>query len=242
MQSAQPISRSLVPDGRDRLGALTVIGNSSGSVGTDELAWLVVQEGEASIIVDGVRHEVPTRSSVFEGPGWSALIGAGSSVRVDGSATCLVVWRTLPPGSDATTRVIDPTGVRTERRGDGPTIRLVRTYIDAGPLIVGETLNPPGGWSSWPPHQHDHEEIYCYRFEPSHAFGVHLDLGADPTRPDADRPQVVRDGDVVRISSGHHPVVAAPGCSMYYAWALAGDGPLDTLVDARFDPGPFDPA
>ena len=49
-------------------------------------------------------------------------------------------------------------------RGDGATQRRVRTYVPEGELIVGETLNPPGGWSSYPPHRHDHEELYLYRF------------------------------------------------------------------------------
>jgi 5-deoxy-glucuronate isomerase len=100
---------------------------------------------------------------------------------------------------------------------------------------VGETLNPPGGWSSWPPHAHAHEEIYLYRFDPEHGFGVHVDVGDDACAIDGDAPQVVRDGDIVRITSGHHPVVAAPGCTMYYLWALAGDAPsVDTRMDTRF--------
>ena len=111
----------------------------------------------------------------------------------------------------------------------GVTARRVRTYVAEGELIVGETLNPPGGWSSWPPHHHAHEEIYLYRFDPPHGFGVHADLA--PGR----NPRVVRNGDIVRIVDGEHPVVAAPGCAMYYLWALAGDSnTVDTRVDERF--------
>ena len=97
-----------------------------------------------------------------------------------------------------------------------------------GELIVGETLNPPGGWSSYPPHRHEHEELYLYRFEPAIGFGVHVsyDEAADAAR-------VVRDGSIERITDGYHPVVAAPAAAMYYLWALAGDH--DT-VDTRIDP------
>jgi 5-deoxy-glucuronate isomerase len=137
-----------------------------------------------------------------------------------------VVWRASDRPTP--TRVIDPAGVAEEVRGEGTTARRVRTYVPEGELIVGETLNPPGGWSSYPPHRHEHEELYLYRFDPPNGFGVHVsyDDGADSAR-------VVRDGSIERITDGYHPVVAAPAASMYYLWALAGDH--DT-VDTRFDP------
>src|SRR5205085_2719368 len=47
--------------------------------------------------------------------------------------------------------------------------------IKADRLIVGETVNPPGNWSSAPPHKHDvksgdevpMEEVYLYKFNPA---------------------------------------------------------------------------
>lgn len=145
-------------------------------------------------------------------------------MELDGALAATTVWRRAD-GFATPTRVIDPASVVEEWRGDGVTRRRVRTYVAEGPLIVGETINPPGGWSSWPPHSHDHEELYLYRFEPARGFGVHVDLSGSPT--------TVRDGDVVRIRSGEHPVVGAPGCTMYYLWALAGATPT---VDTRIAP------
>src|SRR5262249_45595614 len=155
-------------------------------------------------------------------PGWSAWLAPGSTFATRGSTLrATIVWTAAADGLDGgATRVINAADVPDEARGDGTTARRVRTYVSSGPLIVGETLNPPGGWSSWPPHAHTHEELYLYRFEPEHGFGVHVDVADDACTPDGDAPQVVRDGDVVRIRSGHHPVVAAPGCTMYYLWAL----------------------
>jgi 5-deoxy-D-glucuronate isomerase len=114
------------------------------------------------------------------------------------------------------------------RGATGDALAWVVVEAGDGTLSAGETLNPPGGWSSWPPHSHEHEEVYLYRFDPPHGFGVHVaydDAG--------DRPVVVRDGSIERITSGWHPVVAAPGFTMYYLWVLAGD--TDT-VDTRIDP------
>ena len=63
-------------------------------------------------------------------------------------------------------RIIDPATVADEERGEGTTRRQVDDVAE-GELIVGETLNPPGGWSSYPPHRHEHEELYLYRFAPA---------------------------------------------------------------------------
>ena len=104
--------------------------------------------------------------------------------------------------------------------------------------MLGETINPPGNWSSYPPHKHDRhappeevalEEVYYYRFKPDGGFGVQL------IYDDRDeRALIVRDGDVVAIPSGYHPVVAAPGYTLYYLWVMAGEGrQLAPFFDAR---------
>jgi 5-deoxy-glucuronate isomerase len=233
----------LVPGTDGRIGTQRLDagpeGGLEGALG-DECAWLVVEATGPQggrIVLDGTPHDIAPRTDVFSAPGWSAFLAPASTFTIAGDGVrATLVWTPSVAGVDGgPTRAIEPHEVRDEARGDGVTARRVRTYIDAGPLVVGETLNPPGGWSSWPPHAHAHEEIYLYRFQPEHGFGVHVDVGADACSPDGDTPQLVRDGDIVRIRSGHHPVVAAPGCTMYYLWALAGDAPTpDTRVDPRF--------
>lgn len=213
-----------VGDGR-RLGCARIAGGARVSMG-GAIAWLVIERGCGTVDVDGVRHAVDGRDDVFARPGWSAVLGPGARCALDGDLDVTVVWRAAD-GRVARTRMLDPAGVVEEHRGNGPTARTVRTYLASGALVGGETLNPPGGWSSWPPHTHEHEELYLYRFDPPDGFGVHVDL--------AGVPRVVRDGDVVRITAGEHPVVAAPGFRMYYLWALAGDrDELTTVVDPRW--------
>ncbi len=48
-------------------------------------------------------------------------------------------------------------------------------------LMVGETFNPPGNWSSYPPHKHDGrdgeptlEEVYYFRIDPPQGFGQQM--------------------------------------------------------------------
>ena len=99
-------------------------------------------------------------------------------------------------------------------------------------LLAGETLNPPGNWSSYPPHKHDKanppneavlEEIYFFRVKPSQGFGF-IWTYTDPKDADGfSTVFVVEDGDTVLLPKGYHPVVAAPGYELHYAWVLAGE-------------------
>ena len=103
--------------------------------------------------------------------------------------------------------------------GDGNSERQVIRLADSGcgisNLIVGETYNPRGNWSSWPPHKHDtHEEIYHYKFSNQNGFGLQM--------VDDDITKVIEDDQVV-IGEGYHPVVCCPYSEMYYLWVLFGD-------------------
>lgn len=104
--------------------------------------------------------------------------------------------------------------------------------VPAERLLAGETLNPPGNWSSYPPHKHDQsnppneavmEEIYFFRVQPANGFALMRTYTA-PHDPDGfSNVFVVEDGDTVLIPKGYHPVVAAAGYQVYYAWVLAGE-------------------
>jgi 5-deoxy-glucuronate isomerase len=95
-------------------------------------------------------------------------------------------------------------------------------------LIIGETFNPPGNWSSSPPHKHDRddppreekfEEVYFYRLDPPQGFALQRVYSADG---DLDVCYAVKHNDAVVLPRGYHPVVAAPGYRLYYLWVLAG--------------------
>ncbi len=104
--------------------------------------------------------------------------------------------------------------------------------VAAERLILGETTNPPGNWSSAPPHKHDRsrppaeavmEEVYYFQVQPEQGFGfMRVYTGADDPEP-FDEAFVVEHGDTVLIPRGYHPVVAGPGYRLNYTWALAGE-------------------
>ena len=200
---------------RTRLGVARGEGPFAGKTAM-AAAWLVVEGGEGRLRAGAAAADVGGRSDVFEGPGWSAFVPPGTELAVEGAIRYTLVWRSSDRGGDG--RVIAPHEVAEEQRGVGASARTVRTYLPEGALIAGETVNPPGGWSSWPPHRHEHEEVYLYRFDPAQGFGIAMSYG-DATEV----VRVVREGQVQRIASGYHPVASAPGYSMYYLWALAGD-------------------
>jgi 5-deoxy-glucuronate isomerase len=225
LSGAGRVETLLEPGAAGRLGAVRSDGPIAGETGA-ALAWVVVEDGRGRLRAGDTDVEVDGRADVFERAGWSALVGPRTRFALDGDVRATIVWRASARTTAA--RVIDPATVAEEDRGDGTTARRVRTYVPEGELIVGETLNPPGGWSSYPPHRHEHEELYLYRFAPVEGFGVHVSYDED-----SDEARVVRDGSIERITAGYHPVVAAPAAAMYYLWALAGDA--DT-VDTRIDP------
>ncbi|HMJ39590.1 MAG TPA: 5-deoxy-glucuronate isomerase, partial [Verrucomicrobiae bacterium] len=95
-------------------------------------------------------------------------------------------------------------------------------------LLVTEVLTPGGNWSSYPPHKHDTddppnetclEETYYHRMARPEGFAVQLVYTGDHSLDEAIQ---VRDGDVVLVPRGYHPVAAGPGYDLYYLNVMAG--------------------
>ena len=110
-------------------------------------------------------------------------------------------------------------------------VTSVGDNVSANRLLVGETLNSPGNWSSSPPHKHDQtsgeeaamEEVYLYKMNPSQGYGLQRVYTPKDDAEPFDVTYAVKDGDVVVLPRGYHPVVAAPGYQLLYLWALAGE-------------------
>jgi 5-deoxy-glucuronate isomerase len=62
--------------------------------------------------------------------------------------------------------------------------------------------------------------VYHYRFRPHDGWGIQRLYRMDGSR---NAIWVVRDGDLVIVTDGYHPFVAAHGYDAYYLNALAGD-------------------
>jgi 5-deoxy-glucuronate isomerase len=195
----------------------------------------VVLAGAVDVEIGGTPVGTAVREGgVFDSPPVAAYVPPNQELELLAVADAVVAVAAAPldrtPAGDA--RLIHPDDRQVRTAGEGNWSRTIRTLLgpddDAGRLVVGETVNPPGNWSSYPPHKHDRhappdevalEEVYLYRFEPAGGFGVQVVYDES-----GERAQVVHDGDVVPICAGYHPVVAAPGYALYYLWVMAGEG------------------
>jgi 5-deoxy-glucuronate isomerase len=175
-----------------------------------------------------VRHDVfDTRASaVYLPPGRSAEVHAHAPTEL---AQVTTRHCDLPQLPNAEPCFVAPDDVVVHRRGEPGWQRdvhdVIADTVPAQRLLVGETFNEPGQWSSFPPHKHDGadgepalEEVYYFRFDRPEGFGLQ---GLYEANGD-ERAIFLRHGAIVGIPRGYHPVCAAPGSRLYYLWALAG--------------------
>jgi 5-deoxy-glucuronate isomerase len=191
-------------------------------------AAVVLLEGEVEF--DG---EPAKRISVFDQRASAVYLPPDSSIAVAavGEVEIAIVSTLgyeLTSTDEAT--IVQPDDVVVQARGKPGWQRDVHDVIaDAVParrLLVGETFNEPGQWSSFPPHKHDGtdgepalEEVYYYRFDRPEGFGFQGLYEADGQAEAV----FLKHGSIVGIPRGYHPVCAAPGYRLYYLWALVGD-------------------
>ena len=177
--------------------------------------------------------DVGSRASVFDGPPDSVYVPPGGELTVTAtSETCEIALCWAPA-----TRGVDPVMVRASEvrpftRGSGVTLRTIHNLLmedrPAESLLVTEVLTPGGNWSSYPPHKHDTddlpresllEETYYHRTRRPEGFAMQLVYTDDRS---VDEALMVRDGDVVLVPRGYHPVSAGPGYDLYYLNVMAG--------------------
>ena len=129
----------------------------------------------------------------------------------------------------------DPSKIDGELKGyngelKGAMQREIKTFFDLSNapysnMVLGEVLNHPGKWSSYPPHHHPQPEVYFYRFDYPDGFGAGFANG-----------EIYRTGHngLAVINHGFHSQTAAPGYAMCYAWGirhLDGDPWDKTRID-----------
>jgi 5-deoxy-glucuronate isomerase len=185
-----------------------------------EAAWILLS-GASTVTCEALREDVVRRSLFDEGPTVLHL-GSGTTVEIEAGAGRVewAVARATNPAPQAT-RLFRPSDAVAEARGQGlaqgACTRIVRTVFDRvvrpdSGLVVGEVVNLPGRWSSYPPHAHPQPEIYHYRFTLPQGWG-HAELGDEVLR--------VRSGDTLKILDGRtHAQVSAPGYGMWYLWIV----------------------
>jgi 5-deoxy-glucuronate isomerase len=183
-----------------------------------------------------VYSQIGKRADVFSGPPVMSYIPPNSQVQIKAESTLEMGISSAPSRSHAPSALLDGAAVVAKQTGRDNWTRTVYSALSekvpAEKLLAGETLNPPGNWSSFPPHKHDRsnppteavlEEIYYFRIRPAGGYGFIWTYTA-PDDPDGfSNVYVVEDGDTVLLPKGYHPLVGAPGYELHYTWILAGE-------------------
>lgn len=217
-------------------GILTLeAGKAEENTEDKERAYLLVQ-GEIEIEWEGKKETIKRGSFLDESP-WCLHLPANVRVKITGKSTSseIAVTKTTNPVNFAS-KLYTQAECASEHRGEGTmnetSTRIVRTVFDktispSSNLVVGEVINTPGKWSSYPPHHHKQPEIYYYRFYPENGYGF-AQLGHEAVK--------VQDKDTVKIVRDEsHPQVAAPGYAMYYVWVIRHlEG--DPYITPTFEP------
>ncbi|MGD9518844.1 MAG: 5-deoxy-glucuronate isomerase, partial [Armatimonadota bacterium] len=172
-------------------------------------------------------RELGGRASVFAGPATGVWAPPGVTLRIAASSLCEVALCAAPSRAEGGPQLVTPSQVVHKTVGNWNWTRDVYTIIGdnvahARRLVIGETINLPGNWSSYPPHKHtvdDYpfevrmEEVYHYRVNPDQGFGVQCLFNDSMSIREA---YIVEDEDTVVIPPAYHPIVAAPGYQVYY--------------------------
>ena len=210
----------------------------------------VVAQGRCTIMVDDMLFEqVGERETLWEGKPDSVDVPRGSRARIISVDRAVEVFIA---GGRCETRFepfrVKPEDVDTVQYGSDETkthrkILHVLGQKNAerrGRLLVSELFTVGrGGWSGFPPHKHDtdempresaFEEVYYFRFDPPQGFGAQF---AYTHEDDLGPVYHIKDGSTVVLDKGYHPVVAAPGYRMYYFTILVGK--TQTSLVQRFE-------
>jgi 5-deoxy-glucuronate isomerase len=206
--------------------------SQSGKTGPNELA-IVTLGGRCSVSSSQGRwDEMGGRANMFAGMPYALYLPPKTDFTVRATSSCELAFCYCRAEEPHPARLVTPADVDVEIRGGGNATRqinhILKPQFPAHRLLLVEVYTPSGNWSSYPPHKHDvHnppaevdlEEVYYYRIDRPEGFAVQRVYTPDRR---LDATLTVRDGELVLIPEGYHPVVAAHGYNVYYLNALAG--------------------
>jgi 5-deoxy-glucuronate isomerase len=180
----------------------------------------------------GVFPNVGGRANVFSGLPHTLYLPIGTRYTLTAHSDCDLAFCYSRASARHPAALVAPADVRVEIRGGGNATRQINHMIQpsfaADRLLVCEVYTPSGNWSSYPPHKHDvHappaevdlEEFYYFRIDRPEGYAIQKVYTPDRH---IDETLTVRDGEMVLVPEGYHPVVAAHGYNAYYLNLLAG--------------------
>jgi 5-deoxy-glucuronate isomerase len=194
---------------------------------------LVLLGGKCSVVSSrGEWKSIGRRPNVFAGMPYAVYLPIDTDYTITAETDCDLAFCFCRAEKEYPAALITPDDIEIEIRGAGNATRqinkIIRPEFAGHRLLVVEVYTPSGNWSSYPPHKHDMhnppdevdlEEIYYYRIDRPEGYAVQKVYTPDRR---LDETLTVRDGEMVLVPEGYHPVVAAHGYNVYYLNALAG--------------------
>lgn len=175
------------------------------------------------------------RPDMFRHEAWCLLVSAGTQVKLEARSHCEIYLQKTRSDVHFAPVLYRPEDVQVQHAGnDGELMgcmrRDIKTFFDYenapfSKMVLGEVLNFPGKWSSYPPHHHPQPEVYLHRFDHPQGFGVSFANGEAYTS---------RHNGLTVVNHGFHSQGAAPGYAMCYLWGirhLDGDPWEKTRID-----------
>jgi 5-deoxy-glucuronate isomerase len=200
--------------------------------GAAELGLLILG-GRCSVeSTAGFWRNIGSRRHVFDGMPTALYLPLETAFVVSAETDCELALCLSRAEERYPARLVRPDEIEVEVRGGANATRqinhILKPEFPAHRLLLVEVYTPSGNWSSYPPHKHDvHnppdevalEELYYYKVDRPEGYAIQRVYTADGR---IDQTLIVRDGELVLVPEGYHPVVAAHGYNVYYLNALAG--------------------
>lgn len=199
-----------------------------------EVAWILIS-GKLEVSYDDKSLEIE-RPNPFDYNPWCLLMARGHCCKLTAHEYSEIYVQKTLNDRDYDTHLFTNEETHTWHRGDQGELddcirRDVRTCFDYesrpdSNMVLGEVVNLPGKWSSYPPHNHPQPEVYFYFFEKEQGFGAGW---ADKVY------ELHHHGCLVITDEVTHSQVMAPGYACCYTWGirhLPDDPWQKTRIDA----------
>ncbi|MFO7937327.1 MAG: 5-deoxy-glucuronate isomerase [Kiritimatiellia bacterium] len=194
---------------------------------------LIILGGKCSISGEGFSFSaIGERKDVFSGKPYTVYLPVNTAYTISADTDVEIAWTASPSSYRTDAYVITPEQVKEAHIGKDTYQRdaylMLTDDYPADHFFIGEAFVPSGNHASYPPHRHDAdnlpeevdmEEIYFFRFKPQQGYGIQKIYTEDRS---IDFTCTVEENDTTLIPKGYHPVINAPGYTMYYLWIMTG--------------------
>ncbi|MDD5729029.1 MAG: 5-deoxy-glucuronate isomerase [Victivallales bacterium] len=190
--------------------------------------------------------QIGERKDVFSGKPYTVYLPCGKEYEIVALTDVEIAWTASPSDlADIKPYVIPPEAVKEAHIGKESYERdaylMLTDEYPGKHIYIGEAYVASGKHASYPPHRHDFdnlpvevdmEEIYFFRFNPEQGYGIQKIYTDDRS---IDYTCTVENNDTTLIPEGYHPVINAPGYTMYYLWIMAGENnrKFVSVIDPR---------